>query len=123
MNPIDLVVTVCAVLSPATCQETHLMFPGPLHCGSARWARRLTSLSGSASIRNGTPCGGAANIRIQTIRLVPPEHPLPGSRTLQRGRLSSAPHLLQSFKSLSAIENTESALISMSRTTQCRWSR
>ncbi|SCB48647.1 hypothetical protein GA0061099_1010174 [Bradyrhizobium yuanmingense] len=26
MNPIDLVVTVCAVLSPATCEERHLMF-------------------------------------------------------------------------------------------------
>jgi hypothetical protein len=30
MNPVDLVVTVCAVLSPATCQETHLMFPGAI---------------------------------------------------------------------------------------------
>jgi hypothetical protein len=28
MNPIDLVVTVCAVLSPTTCEETHLMFSG-----------------------------------------------------------------------------------------------
>jgi hypothetical protein len=28
MNPIELVVTVCAVLSPATCEETHLMFSG-----------------------------------------------------------------------------------------------
>jgi hypothetical protein len=28
MNPIDLIVTVCAVLSPATCEETHLMFSG-----------------------------------------------------------------------------------------------
>jgi hypothetical protein len=26
MNPIDLIVTVCAVLSPATCEETHLVF-------------------------------------------------------------------------------------------------
>ena len=26
MNPIDLVVTVCAVLSPATCEEQHLVF-------------------------------------------------------------------------------------------------
>jgi hypothetical protein len=26
MNPIDLVITVCAVLSPTTCQETHLVF-------------------------------------------------------------------------------------------------
>ena len=26
MNPIDLVVTVCAVLSPATCEEQRLMF-------------------------------------------------------------------------------------------------
>jgi hypothetical protein len=26
MTPIDLIVTVCAVLSPATCEETHLVF-------------------------------------------------------------------------------------------------
>ena len=26
MNPIDLVITVCAVLSPTTCQETRLAF-------------------------------------------------------------------------------------------------
>jgi hypothetical protein len=26
MNPINLIVTVCAVLSPATCEETHLTF-------------------------------------------------------------------------------------------------
>ncbi|MEH2541363.1 hypothetical protein V1278_005615 [Bradyrhizobium sp. AZCC 1577] len=26
MTPIDLVVTVCAVLSPTTCEETHLVF-------------------------------------------------------------------------------------------------
>jgi hypothetical protein len=26
MNPIDLVITVCAVLSPLTCEETRLVF-------------------------------------------------------------------------------------------------
>ena len=26
MNPIDLIVTVCVVLSPATCEEQHLVF-------------------------------------------------------------------------------------------------
>lgn len=26
MNPIDLIVTVCAVLSPSTCEEKHLVF-------------------------------------------------------------------------------------------------
>ncbi len=26
MNPIDLIVTVCAVLSPTNCEETHLVF-------------------------------------------------------------------------------------------------
>jgi hypothetical protein len=31
MNPIDLIVTVCAVLSPTTCEETHLVFS---HSGS-----------------------------------------------------------------------------------------
>jgi hypothetical protein len=28
MDAIDLIVTVCAVLSPATCEETHLKFSG-----------------------------------------------------------------------------------------------
>lgn len=28
MNPIDLIVTVCAVLSPSVCEETHLTFSG-----------------------------------------------------------------------------------------------
>jgi len=28
MTPIDLVVTVCAVLSATTCEETHLMYSG-----------------------------------------------------------------------------------------------
>jgi hypothetical protein len=26
MNPIDLIVTVCAILSPTVCEETHLVF-------------------------------------------------------------------------------------------------
>jgi hypothetical protein len=26
MNPIDLIITVCAVLSPTSCEETHLVF-------------------------------------------------------------------------------------------------
>ena len=26
MNPVDLIVTVCAVLSPTVCEETHLQF-------------------------------------------------------------------------------------------------
>jgi hypothetical protein len=28
MNPIDLIITVCAVLSPTQCEETHLVFSG-----------------------------------------------------------------------------------------------
>ena len=38
MNPIDLVVTVCAVLSPATCDEQHLVFAyggSPAQCAMA----------------------------------------------------------------------------------------
>ena len=38
MNPIDLVVTVCAVLSPATCEEQHLVFNfggSPAQCSMA----------------------------------------------------------------------------------------
>jgi hypothetical protein len=26
MNPIDLIITVCAVLSPTVCKETHIVF-------------------------------------------------------------------------------------------------
>src|SRR5689334_411421 len=37
-----------------------------------------------------------------------------------KGWLGPTLYLLQSFRSLSAIENTASALISMSRTKQCR---
>ena len=116
MNPIDLIVTVCAVLSPATCEETHLVF----------------SYSGSLQ---------------QCVMAAPPyiaqwvgEHPkwnavrwrceyphtndkadAPGAQRLRadvQGR-----YLLQSFKSLSAIENTASALISISRTRHCLESR
>ncbi|MGY3343314.1 hypothetical protein ACVI1I_002898 [Bradyrhizobium sp. USDA 4459] len=38
MNPIDLVVTVCVVLSPATCEELHLVFDfggSPAQCSMA----------------------------------------------------------------------------------------
>lgn len=30
MNPVDLIVTVCAVLSPSQCEDTHLAFGGSL---------------------------------------------------------------------------------------------
>ncbi len=78
MNPIDLIVTVCAVLSPATCEETHLafsgsgrriwLFPGAVRCSSALWVRHPISPSGLASIRNGMWSGGAANIRAAMTR-------------------------------------------------------
>jgi len=117
MNPIDLIVTVCAVLSPATCEEMHLAFSGG---GSLRQcvmgARRLTLHSGWASIRNGTRCGGAANIRTaKTRQMLAEQRP-------QADAMSGPATLfiyLQSFKSLSAIENTASALISISRTMHC----
>jgi len=38
MNPIDLIITVCAVLSPTTCEETHLVFSyagSPRQCAMA----------------------------------------------------------------------------------------
>jgi hypothetical protein len=38
MNPIDLIVTVCTVLSPATCEERHLVFAfngSPRQCAMA----------------------------------------------------------------------------------------
>ena len=68
MNPIDLVVTVCVVLSPATCEEQHLVFDfggSPAQCS---WRRRPISRNGSASIRNGGRCAGVANIRTHVTR-------------------------------------------------------
>lgn len=38
MNAIDLIITVCAVLSPTTCQETRLVFDAnisPMQCAMA----------------------------------------------------------------------------------------
>ena len=116
MNPIDLIVTVCAVLSPATCEETHLVF----------------SYSGSLQ---------------QCVMAAPPyiaqwvgEHPkwnavrwrceyphtndkADAGRRHARRLIHGSGYLLQSFKSLSAIENTASALISISRTRHCLESR
>ena len=109
MNPIDLVVTVCAVLSPATCEEQHLVFNSRGRRRNARWPRRPISRNGSATTRSGRRCGGAANIRTRTTRC---DRDLP--------RACDGPYFVQSFRSLSAIENTASALISMSRTTHCR---
>ncbi|MEY9590492.1 hypothetical protein ABIA06_002783 [Bradyrhizobium yuanmingense] len=107
MNPIDLVVTVCAVLSPATCEERHLVFHysgSPRQCAMAappyiaqwvgehpKWHAVKWRCEISAPERQGVSC----------------------QNRFER-------YLVQSFRSLSAIENTASALISISRTTHCR---
>jgi len=117
MNPIDLVVTVCAVLSPATCEETHLVFSSSVslqQCAMAappyiaqwvgehpkwnavRWRCEYPHSNDKADARGTTPRGLIHD-------LTPP----------RQG------YLLQSFKSLSAIENTASDLISTSRTKHC----
>jgi len=69
MNPIDLIVTVCAVLAPTTCEETHLVFflarfvaavchgCAALHCAVGWRASEMERR-----------CAGAANIRIATTR-------------------------------------------------------
>ena len=103
MNPIDLVVTVCAVLSPATCEEQHLVFnwagsPHAMRDGRAALHRAMGR-------RASEMAGGALALRISA----PERQGVSGSR-----------YFVQSFRSLSAIENTASALISMSRTTHCR---
>ena len=119
MNPIDLIVTVCAVLSPATCEEQHLVFSSTVRCGNVSWLRRPISRNGWANIRNGTRCGGAANIRTPTTRRMQASVRPQAEPDLRR----ATGYLLQSFRSLSAIENTASALISMSRTMHCLESR
>ena len=116
MTPIDLIVTVCAVLSPATCEETHLVFSSNVslrQCVMAappyiaqwvgehpKWTASQMALRISAHARQG------------------------GCRQGSSGELRCCrSYLLQSFKSLSAIENTASALISISRTMHCLASR
>ena len=110
MNPIDLIVTVCAVLSPTTCEEQHLVFAyggSPAQCAIAappyiaRWIGEH-------------PKWHAVRRRC--------EYPHSHERAMQAKR-NPAPeprYLVQSFRSLSAIENTASALISMPRTIHCR---
>ena len=62
MNPIDLVVTVCAVLSPATCEEQHLVFnfagsPEAMRDGCAALYRAMGR-------RPSEVAGGAVALRI-----------------------------------------------------------
>ena len=95
MNAIDLIITVCAVLSPATCEERHLVF------------------SSDVSPRQ---CVMAAQPYIaQWVG----EHPK-WTAVKWRCERRLIGYLRQSFKSLSAIENTASALISIPFTRHCR---
>ena len=104
MNPIDLVVTVCAVLSPATCEEQHLVF---------NWAARRTQCAMAAPPYIAQWVGEHPKWKAVRWRC---EYPHPNDKACGK----AAGYFVQSFRSLSAIENTASALISMSRTTHCR---
>ena len=108
MNPIDLVVTVCAILSPATCEEQHLVFNfggSPAQCSMAA-PPYIAQWIGD-------------HPKWQALRI--PAHARQGvSRYSRLLRMRRGSYFVQSFRSLSAIENTASALISISRTTHCR---
>src|SRR4051794_34622629 len=84
-----------------------------------------------AAVRDGgaalyRPVGGrASEMECSALALrISPHQRQGGRRRCNAGRLKPGfGYLLQSFKSLSAIENTASALISISRTRHCRESR
>ena len=98
MDSINLVLMVCAVLSPTTCEEQRLV------------------LSWNGSLAQ---CAMAAPPYIAKWAA---EHPkwtaVKWHCEYPHARRDNA-YLVQSFKSLSVIENTASALISISRTTHC----
>lgn len=115
MNPIDLIVTVCAVLSPATCEETHLVF---------NWNGSLQQCVMAAPPYIAQWVGEHPKWTAVKWRC---EYPHPNDKADRGGVTTGAEpiggqpqnYLLQSFRSLSAIENTASALISISRTKHC----
>ena len=112
MNPIDLIVTVCAVLSPATCEETHLVFS---YSGSLQQCV-MAAPPYIAQWVGEHPKWNAVRWRCE----YPHTNDKADAGRAHARRLIRRPgYLLQFFKSLSAIENTASALISMSRTRHC----
>ena len=116
MNAIDLIVTVCAVLSPATCEETHLVFS---YSGS------LQQCVMAAPPYIAQWVGEHPKWQCSALALRISAHQRQGGCGRRNARRLNAGfgYLLQSFKSLSAIENTASALISISRTRHCLESR
>jgi hypothetical protein len=117
MNSIDLIVTVCAVLSPATCEETHLVFSG----GGSLQQCVMGAPPYIARWVGEHPKWSAANIPIAMPRQTRPGQRLRADRDPRTRRDKG--YCLQSFKSLSVIENTASRLISMSRARHCFESR
>ena len=114
MNPIDLIVTVCAVLSPATCEETASgVF---LRCFVAAVRHGRAALYRAMGRRTSEMDRDQMALRISAHAAI---------RRMQEGSsgglrpAAGTDYLLQSFRSLSAIENTASALISISRTRHC----
>ena len=63
MNAINLILTVCAVASPATCEERNLVFSSDFSLRQCAMAAQPTLRNGLANIRIGPRSGGAANIR------------------------------------------------------------
>ena len=119
MNAIDLIITVCAVLSPATCEERHLVFSStvsPRQCVMAaqpyiaQWVGEHPKWT-AVRWRCEYPHANEKDIRARSRRQ--------NWRVILRFVICKD-YLLQSFRSLSAIENTASALISIPFTRHCR---
>ena len=71
MNPIDLIVTVCAVLSPMTCEDIHLVFSGG---GSLRQCVMgappyIAQWIGEPLSKTGEICRGRATVPASNVHL------------------------------------------------------
>ena len=71
MNPIDLIITVCAVLSPTTCEEPHLVFSSERFAAAMRdGGAALHRAVGGRASEMAPRSNGAANIRTPTTRRI-----------------------------------------------------
>ena len=104
MNAIDLIITVCAVLSPATCEERHLVF-------SSDVSPRQCVMAAQPYIAQWV--GEHPKWTAVRWRCEYPHANDKADDAADHATVACKDYLLQSFKSLSAIENTASALISI----------
>lgn len=74
MDLVELIITVCAIAAPMNCHEDHLQFTWHGSLQQCAMGLRPILRNGSASIRNGAPCAGVANIRIRATRQIAARH-------------------------------------------------